>query len=422
MLWSCLQLPQLASEGHAGGAAHAPLERLAGWALQWSSHVHPSADAGGAPGVWLEIGASLALFGGLPALLARLRAALAPLGYTQRLGVAPTPAGAALLARAGIDAPVTDPTTLRTRLEPLPLALLALPEPVLAACDAAGMRCIGTLLAQEPAAIARRFGPAASDYLQRLVGLAPDPLPAWQPPPRWRARCEFASAVDATTALLFPLQRLLHELAGFLRATDRAVQRFALTLEHPAAPPLRLVIGLSIPGRDAGQFLRLARERLESVVARAPAGALTLEAEEFTTPATLQTDLFAPERNATTELAELLDRLNARLGDEAVRRLQPHADHRPERAWRYLAGESPPPRVAVAVDDGPPRPCWLLQQPERIAPPAELLAGPERIEAGWWDGADAARDYYLARDAAGARLWVFRDLRSADWYLAGLWA
>jgi protein ImuB len=50
------------------------------------------------------------------------------------------------------------------------------------------------------------------------------------------------------------------------------------------------------------------------------------------------------------------------------------------------------------------------------------VAGPERIESGWWDHGDLARDYYLARGADGTRQWVYQDLRSGAWYLHGLWA
>lgn len=46
----------------------------------------------------------------------------------------------------------------------------------------------------------------------------------------------------------------------------------------------------------------------------------------------------------------------------------------------------------------------------------------ERIESGWWDGADIARDYHLVLGVDGARWWVFRDLREGGWYLAGLWS
>ena len=51
----------------------------------------------------------------------------------------------------------------------------------------------------------------------------------------------------------------------------------------------------------------------------------------------------------------------------------------------------------------------------------ELLAGPERIESGWWDGADVQRDYYIASDAHGARLWIYRECAGAkQWFLHGI--
>jgi protein ImuB len=50
-----------------------------------------------------------------------------------------------------------------------------------------------------------------------------------------------------------------------------------------------------------------------------------------------------------------------------------------------------------------------------------LLSGPERIETGWWDGGDVARDYYQARTSQGELLWIFQDRRNRDgWYLHGI--
>ena len=52
-----------------------------------------------------------------------------------------------------------------------------------------------------------------------------------------------------------------------------------------------------------------------------------------------------------------------------------------------------------------------------------LAAGPERIEAGWWDGGDVRRDYFIAIDGAGRRLWIFRDPRPpGGWFLQGMFA
>ncbi|HEY6133561.1 MAG TPA: DNA polymerase Y family protein, partial [Rubrivivax sp.] len=59
--------------------------------------------------------------------------------------------------------------------------------------------------------------------------------------------------------------------------------------------------------------------------------------------------------------------------------------------------------------------------------PLQLLAGPERIEAGWWDGAPATRDYFVAQAHDGALVWVFRtrlppSTAAEGWFLHGRFA
>jgi len=49
------------------------------------------------------------------------------------------------------------------------------------------------------------------------------------------------------------------------------------------------------------------------------------------------------------------------------------------------------------------------------------LGDPERIETGWWDGGEIARDYYAAVDIHGVRMWVFRERTSPHkWFLHGV--
>ncbi|MDG1180937.1 MAG: DNA polymerase Y family protein, partial [Gammaproteobacteria bacterium] len=52
-----------------------------------------------------------------------------------------------------------------------------------------------------------------------------------------------------------------------------------------------------------------------------------------------------------------------------------------------------------------------------------LLSGPERIEARWWSGNEVCRDYYVAREGGGSRLWIYRE-RGGErhWYLHGYFA
>jgi len=57
--------------------------------------------------------------------------------------------------------------------------------------------------------------------------------------------------------------------------------------------------------------------------------------------------------------------------------------------------------------------------------PLALLAGPERIESGWWDGDDIARDYFVARTPKASVVWIYRErgaLQGGQWYLHGLFA
>ncbi|MGJ7903138.1 DNA polymerase Y family protein, partial [Lysobacter sp. 1R34A] len=57
-----------------------------------------------------------------------------------------------------------------------------------------------------------------------------------------------------------------------------------------------------------------------------------------------------------------------------------------------------------------PRPGWLLPQPEPLHDKiARVLAGPERIESGWWDEDDVRRDYYLVETVKGQRAWAYRS-------------
>ena len=55
-----------------------------------------------------------------------------------------------------------------------------------------------------------------------------------------------------------------------------------------------------------------------------------------------------------------------------------------------------------------PRPGWLLAEPRAVAPDSvRLLAGPERIESGWWDGGDVRRDYYRVETDSGQCGWAY---------------
>jgi protein ImuB len=393
---------------------------LAAWAYQFSSHVSLSeSDA-----LLIEVGASLRLFGGWPALERRLRRELATLGHTPALAVAPVPAAARVLA-AHHDGFFTDRgEPMLAALGCVPLARCGLAEEAITLLYNVGLRALRDVFALPRPELARRTGPAALARLDRLRGSEPEILQPYQPPQRFAHRVEFDYRIEAWPPLLFPLRRLCSELAVFLAARDGGVQRCELVLEHEDHGATRIPVELLTPQREAHTLHELVRSRLEHVAIAAPISAIALIAQDLPPYCPRHKDLFELQREQGLEWPELAERLRAHLGDNAVRQLAPAADHRPELAWRFdalplSAREREKQFIAPRL-----RPLWLLPRAIPLrGTPQHILAGPERIESGWWDGADARRDYYVVQTREGQRAWAYLIPGTADgWMLHGWFA
>ena len=433
-----------AAAGMAVGAAHAliaelavhprrketerqTLAALAGWAMQFSSAVTPHPDNQ----LLLEVGGSLRLFSSVDEVIDQVRDGLHELGHTARIACAPTPAAARLLAGGGHACIIPTLDALHDGLAGLPLRLLELPDAKLDLLSGMGLTVIGDCLRLPRAGLGRRCGPDTLDTLDRLLGRQPDPIEPYQPPPRFQHALPLVVAVTSTEVLLFALQRLLQLLQGFLRGRDGAIRQLRLRLQHEKGPDTLVGLELVEPGRDGNHLRLLLAEKLERLPLRAPVIALGLEAEEILVFDRHERSLFVDDP-ANSDWPRLVERLRSRLGNDAVGSPRLHADNRPERAWSY--GE---PGIGPGSEQGdappsPQRPVWLLPQPEPLLPDGtgnttpqglKLLTIAERIETGWWDGADVARDYYRARDDKGRELWVFQDRKAArQWFLHGIFA
>lgn len=401
---------------------HRALQRLAAWSYQYSSQLCIPGDR---PGLLLEAGASARLFGRPAALGQRLERELGRLGYHAASGSAPTPEAAWLAAREGLH--LEGPDAVRRQLGPLPLVRLHLDPVQVDALERMGFRQLRDLLRLPRRTLTRRFGPGLADYLDRLLGACADPRPLYRPPETFAAQLELPAEIHASQALLFPLRRLLEELCGVLRGGDRAVQAVHVTLAHEDHADSRLTLGLQSPGQDPARLLRVLRERLERLRLPGPVRAIGLEAPRLLTFAAGQHSLFRDtpgERRQDIE--QLAERLQARLGRDAVGGVTGVADHRPEYSWRHRGlREHPGDSALQTCRPGlAQRPAWLLPQPQRCSiADYEILAGPERIESGWWDGRDCRRDYFVVRDAHGGILWAFHEYKPRrGWYLHGIFA
>ncbi len=402
------------------GAERDALERLAAWCYQYSSQVAVFTQRNA---LLLEAGASRRLFGSVASLAARLEGELLQLGYHVRAGSAPTPEGAHLAAGHGLH--LTPHDGIAPQVGHLPLSGLDLDPALAPALENMGFRTIGEILRLPRKALARRAGPAAVDYLDRLTGARPDPQASWQPPEHFASGLELPGEVTGSQGLLFPLRRLVGELCGVLRGRDRGIQELLIRLRLDPAPGSAaetedLRIGLRQPTRDEAHILLLLRERLERLHLARPVRHVALHAGRLLPFDARQDGLFRDDADPSAQPADpLLERLRARLGADAVSGLRGVQDHRPEYSWATRRFEEAADCTAM-----PHRPVWLFAQPQRCRiDDYQVLAGPERIESGWWDGHDCRRDYFVVQDRSGCTLWAFREYKpSPGWYLQGLFS
>lgn len=411
--------PELQLRDRDTAQENATLREFAAWAGQFTPNV--SLDPPDA--IVLEASASRRLFGGVEALAQRIDEALPPLGLNAKLAAAPTPLAARWLARMRPGALIHASQGWAHCLDALPVDLLAdgaaVARSTLELLHGIGVRRLGEAARLPRDGLARRQASVVTETLARARGELPDPRPWFVPPERFDSRLVLPASVGHTEPLLFAAGRLFSGLTAWLSARHAALDRCRLSLEHDELPDTELEIVTGRPGRDEARLALLAREHLAALTLPAPVEALRLSAEA---PATLHArtqDLFGDPDAARDSATLLLDRLRARLGADAVRTVLPLAEHRPERAWQAAEPGSRCPRKLVAAC---PRPLWLMKEPRPLGSirPFTLLSGPERIESGWWDGAEVRRDYYVARTPQAALWWIFERLDPpGGWYVHG---
>ncbi|MDQ7990821.1 MAG: DNA polymerase Y family protein [Candidatus Dactylopiibacterium sp.] len=400
----------------------------------WAEGFTPTVSLAPPAELLLEIGGCLRLFGGLAALREAVAGGLAAQGMLACEGLAPTPLAAQWLARVADGAPCLDMEGLAARLAPLPLAVLdELDGPARRTLATLGVRRVGDLLALPAAGLQRRFGAALPFALARARGERPDPRAAFVFPERFAQRLELPAKVSDAAMLQFAARRLLAALAGWLAARASGVTACTLLLEHEdQIAPSRVPLGFAEATADLRRFVRVLQERLAQTRLVAPVWRIQVLAGQAQPLAGREMGLFGQE--AAQALAPVIERLRARLGAQAVHALAVVADHRPECATRAVPQATPAPTVLPPAAT---RPLWLLPAPRRLGERAGVpqlgsdllrVAGPERIESGWWaegdpggpSAGDVRRDYFVACSARSEWLWIFRD--AEGWWLHGYFA
>ena len=459
------------------------LERL----CDWCSRFTPLAALDGRDGLMLDISGVAHLFGGEEALIEDCRARLAAQGFTVAAGVGGNPRAASALARFSRTKIAPDPLSDKAfakLFHDLPLAALGLDDKTVADLARAGLRRIGDIALRPRAPIAARFGPMPIARLDALKGLERSSIAPRFRPPDFCAERRFASPVQTFQAIEATLCKLADDLVVLLERQAKGARRIELELYRVDGDVRRIRVGASRPLNEARAIVRLIAERLasrdeEPIDAGYGVDLMRLACLAAEPLAPSQAELErAHEAERARALAELLDRLSARLGARAVTRRELNEAHLPEQAEaaapatlgqartrgenrhceersdEAIQRNTEPTTVSgllrFARNDGlngaPARPLRLFVRPEPIEALAEVpdgpplrfrwrrvlhdiaaIEGPERIAAPWWRRAGApTRDYFRAEDSQGRRFWLYREglwgreTAQAKWFVHGV--
>lgn len=390
----------------------------------------------------LDVTASLRAFGGRLALVHLVRASIAALGFTARIGTGPTAQGAWLLSHSASNQHGSTwrrsikLATLSRRLDTLPFTVLPETRPYQQWLEGIGCQTLADVNRLPRAGLQRRTNKSVLDALDRAYGQGHELFEWVQVPPAFAARLELPDRIDYAEAVLFAARRLILQMTGWLVAQQLAVSCFTLLLEHErgrmAIEPTPVDIMLAEPAWHESHLVRLLRERLGRIELVAPVIGLRLMAAQVEPMLPPTQSLFAEPGGSPADFNRLIELLTARLGSESVLMPAPVADHRPERcnAWRPAAETG---KTDFRLPGDLVRPFMLLDQPIALllrehrpfyGAPLRLVSGPERIETGWDDGALAVRDYFVAEGSDGACYWIYRARadQEAHWYLHGFFA
>lgn len=411
------------------------------WALQYTNRVAQIDRA-----VLLEVGQSLRLFGGKETLSGLIAAGAAELGVSS-MAWAPTSLAALACARVGLRDGFAEP--LAKLLDRLPLESMDAVARHSATLQRLGCRTLADVRRLPRGGLSRRFDGELLLALDQAYGLHPESY-AWTTlPATFNARMELPSRVDNAMGLMFGARRLLLQMCGWLAARHCGVTAFSLVWRHDAMRSREVGDGGELTVRTAQathnveHLTRLLGENLARRTLQAPAGELLLHATELAPILEQSHALISDDRVAGEAVQQVLERIEARLGQGRVLRPTLVEDHRLEHMHRWHPLQHKAVAAKAQLVAGP-QPTWMLRTPlpldvQNNRPmyqgPLQLLLGPERVEGGWWhrvkDTHDqrnlvTARDYWVALSPFAGALWIFQQRlpndASASWYLHGFFA
>jgi protein ImuB len=434
-------LPSIEIIDDTSNLAQKLLNKIAIWCIRFTPIVAIDLP----DGIILDVTGCTHLWGTEEIYLKTIIQRLKKSGFHVRAAMADTIGTAWAVSRYGKTKAIIETGSQAEALMNLPAAALRLEADKLDKLYKLGLHPIGSFMNMQRSVLRRRFGKKFLLRLSQALGYEEEIIQTVIQTEAYHERLPCLEPIQTKTGIEIALQKLLDALCKRLQKEGKGLRTASFKGYRIDNKTEEINIITSHPSGNSKHLFKLFEIKIATIEPASGIELFTLDAMKVEDVNALQETFWTANNSLESiEVAELLDNLQSKFGNNIVHRYLPDEHHLPERSVKLATSLQDKPSIEWRTDKL--RPIQLLHSPKRIEVSAPIPDYPpmnfkydgklhkvmkadacERIEAEWWIDSGLHRDYYIVEDEEGKRYWLYRlghynSEYKPTWFLHGFFA
>lgn len=369
---------------------------------------------------------------------------LKSIGYHIRAAMADTIGAAWAVSRYGKIKAIIEPNEQAEALLTLSPAALRLDTDILERLQKLGLYTINSFIDMQRSALRRRFGQQLLLRLDQALGYEEEFIQPLQPISPYTERLPCLEPIQTAAGIEIALQKLLEALCKRLQKEGKGIRIASFKCLRIDDKIEQITINVNHASNNPTHLFKLFQLKIETIEPALGIELFIIEASKVEDSNTIQQTFWTSNSSLESqEIAQLLNNLENKFGNNIIHRYLPDEHHLPERSFKTTSSLKDKPATTWCEK---PRPIQLLNEPQSIEVTAPIPDYPpmnfryknklhkvvkadacERIESEWWLNAGLHRDYYIVEDEEGKRYWLFRlghynETDKPAWFIHGFFA
>lgn len=419
-------------------------ERLLNKLCIWCIRYTPIAANDAPNGLILDVSGCAHLWESEEKYLKEIVNKLKGFGYHVRAALADTIAAAWAISRYGKIKTIIKPNEQTEALLPLTPAALRLDIDILERLEKLGLNKISDFINMQGSALRRRFGKQLLLRLDQALGNKEEIIQPLVPLEPYNERLPCLEPIQTVTGIEIALQKLLEALCKRLQKEGKGLRAVSFKCIRVDDKTEQITININHASNNPNHLFKLVQLKISTIEPALGIELFILEALKVEDIIITQETFWSANSSLeSTEVAELLNNLESKFGNNVIHRYLPNEHHLPERSIKITNSLKDKP-ATLWCDK--PRPIQLLNEPQSIEVTAPIPDYPpmnfrykgnlhkvekadacERIESEWWLDGGLHRDYYIVEDEEGKRYCLFRlghydQDKNPSWFIHGFFA